>query len=231
VRRARQGLKLAATIRVMSRLESELQRLYPAQDGEQVRAMVLELARPASWSELSRVWQGVQADLELPAPVIAVNGKDGYQLWFSFAQPLPAAQASAFLESLRRRYLADVPRDRIAFQPPNALLPIEAGPGHWSAFVAPDLASLFGDEPWLDLPPSADAQADLLSRIESIQAKDWQRAVELLRPAPTAQTTTQPSTEASSADPKRFLLAVMNDPTIDMHLRIEAAKALLPYFA
>jgi len=30
-------------------------------------------------------------------------------------------------------------------------------------------------------------------------------------------------------DPKRFLLKVMNDSTAELHLRIEAAKALLPY--
>ncbi|NTV11175.1 MAG: terminase small subunit, partial [Zoogloea sp.] len=31
-------------------------------------------------------------------------------------------------------------------------------------------------------------------------------------------------------DPKGFLLAVMNDPSAGAGLRIEAAKALLPYF-
>jgi hypothetical protein len=31
-------------------------------------------------------------------------------------------------------------------------------------------------------------------------------------------------------DPKGFLLGVMSDTTIELHLRIEAAKALLPYF-
>jgi hypothetical protein len=47
-----------------------------------VRAMVLEVAGPADWDATSRVWRGVQADLELPAPAVAVTGKDGYQLWF-----------------------------------------------------------------------------------------------------------------------------------------------------
>jgi hypothetical protein len=37
-------------------------------------------------------------------------------------------------------------------------------------------------------------------------------------------------TAPEARDPKRFLLAVMNDPATDMPLRIEAAKALLPYF-
>jgi hypothetical protein len=41
-----------------------------------------------------------------------------------------------------------------------------------------------------------------------------------------ALTTSFPQT---SPNPKHFLLEVMNDPTIAMQLRIEAAKALLPY--
>jgi len=40
-----------------------------APDGR-VRAMVLELARPADWSVLSAVWQGVQADLAVSTPTL-----------------------------------------------------------------------------------------------------------------------------------------------------------------
>jgi hypothetical protein len=32
-----------------------------------------------------------------------------------------------------------------------------------------------------------------------------------------------------SHNPKRFLLDVMSDSRVELHLRIEAAKALLPY--
>src|SRR6478672_13751414 len=108
----------------MNRLQTELQRLYLPHDAEReapgpqepglvgpggrVRAMVLELARPASWNSLAKVWQGVQVDLELPAPSIAVSGIDGYQPWFSLSQAIPVTQAIDFLESLRRRYLGDI---------------------------------------------------------------------------------------------------------------------------
>jgi hypothetical protein len=217
----------------MNRLQAEQQRLYfhspeePALVGAdgRVRAMVLELARPASWDALGKVWRGVQADLDLPAPAIAVAGIDGYQLWFSLAQPLPVARAAAFLESLRRRYLGEIAPQRIAMKA-SVLPPVQAAPGHWSAFVAPDLAAVFEDEPWLDLPPGADAQADLLSRLQSIKPEDLQRAFD-----PAAEPAgTPPAAAAGSPDPRHFLLGIMNDPAVDLRLRIEAAKALLPHF-
>ena len=61
--------------------------------------MVLELTGPADWDVLSAVWRGVQADLELPAPAIAVSGTDGLQLWFSLEAPVPAAQLSRCAET------------------------------------------------------------------------------------------------------------------------------------
>ena len=68
----------------MTRLRQEQRRLYapagPAgaddfaliDDQGRVRALVIELRRPADWSAASRLWQGVQADLKWPAPAIAV---------------------------------------------------------------------------------------------------------------------------------------------------------------
>lgn len=248
----------------MNRLQAELRRLYlpdpstapapaPAPhipwvigaDG-QVRAMVLGLARPADWGGLATVWQGVQADLELPAPAIAVTGVDGYQLWFSLAVPVPAAQAFGFLDALRRRYLGQVKPQRLTLVPGEGgpqdtqALPVpglqEAG-GQWSAFVAPDLASLFADEPWLDLEPSPDAQADLLSSLKSVKPAEFERALERL--APTAAADDERPGPAGVAHggvpggplsaPERFLLEVMNDPGVALPLRIEAAKALLPH--
>ncbi|MDB5943604.1 MAG: hypothetical protein JWQ13_3170 [Ramlibacter sp.] len=249
----------------MNRLQAELQRLYlppvaQRQDPDgRVRAMVLELARPASWDGLAKAWRGVQADLELPAPAIAVSGSDGYQLWFSLAQPVPVGQAMGFLEALRGRYLGDVAQERIgmhacvaASAPGSAQQPVpppvERGPGRWSAFVSPDLAALFADEPWLDIPPGPDAQADLLSRLASTRPEDFKRALERLGPVGTPGSTrtppapvdaggrgndpadTRPAAAADRQDPRGFLLGIMNDRTLELQLRIEAAKALLPYF-
>ncbi|MDH4393121.1 MAG: hypothetical protein QE285_17085, partial [Aquabacterium sp.] len=165
----------------MTRLQLELQRLYLplplpgtaapgtaapgagqllAADGT-LRAMVLELHGPASWAALSRVWQGVQAQLALPAPAIAVSGVDGYQLWFSLQQPVPAALAAAFLDALRQRHLADIPLRRLRMLPaagttwqPAPVPARQADAEHWSAFVSQDLAPMFDDTPWLDMPPN-----------------------------------------------------------------------------
>lgn len=261
----------------MTRLPSELQRLYLPQapagretdpddaslidSTGQVRAMVLSLAKPADWDTLAKVWRGVQVDLELPAPAIAVAGESGYQLWFSLATPVPAAQAEAFLQSLRTRYLGDVRADRVglmpaldeASTPPRPMharlvpAPLQAS-GHWTAFVAQDLAPVFADEPWLDTRPNPDGQAELLSRLESIPPAHFQHALERLAPAPqpAAETTSAsmpavpagasmpgPGPRAAKAgpwrDPKAFLLDVMNDDAVPLGLRIDAAKALLPY--
>lgn len=214
--------------------------------------MQLGLSGPGAWATLSRVWQGVQADLDLPAPGIAVCGEAGYQLWFALAQPVPVREAEAFLSGLGRRYLADVPAHRIAASvaaPGGAdaarMPPAEIAPGRWSAFVAPDLAGLFDEEPWLDLPPTDEAQADLLSRLQPIAPAEWKTACDQLLPGDALVPSGMPQASAApqgraltvapaaapavQQDPRRFLLEVMNDPAVDLRLRIEAAKALLPY--
>jgi hypothetical protein len=246
----------------MNRLQSELRRLYlphpatePGADADsasptlidaegRVRAAVLALARPASWELLSRVWRGVQADLELPAPAIAVSGTDGFQLWFSLVEPVPAAQAHAFVALLCARYLGDVAPTRLGLMPSADAsaharwVPQEqAQGGNWSAFVAPDLAPVFVETPWLDTPPGSDGQADVLARLGSIKQPVFDAALARLRPSALALTSTgiaaglttatQPTASTESLEARRFLLRVMNDDTVALALRIEAAKALL----
>lgn len=253
----------------MNRLNTELHRLYltsDAEDGDssgtpprlvgrnaRVRALVLGLARPADWSALSAVWQGVQADLELPAPGIAVSGTDGLQLWFSLLQPVTLEQAQTFLQGLRLRYLGHIAPARVEARPqadataPGQLVharPVPAaleGTDNWSAFVSSDLAAVFAEEPWLDLPPGPDAQAELLSRLASIAPANFELALARLGPTAATDTPLSPrpaaagpsappgATSGDALHPRRFLLAVMNDPGVAMHLRIEAAKALLPH--
>ena len=244
-----------------SRLSAEFQRLYqlPGDDASQggallrlvggdgqVRTLVMALHSPAEWPALGAVWRGVQADLGLPAPAIAVNGVDAFELWFSLVEPVPLAQATDFLQALRARYLPDVRPQRVRLRPDaggdastrcvTSIPQPQGDAGHWSAFVAPDLAAVFGDEPLLDLPPGLDAQADLLSRLVSIQPGAWAAAVARLHsPAALSEAdqvaqqamTTAPATAAAFEDPRQFLHHVMNDGSVAMALRIEAAKALL----
>jgi hypothetical protein len=280
----------------MNRLDTELRRLYlphlqpgvpqqaePVTDASpalldadgQVRALVLELACAAGWDGVAALWQGMQNELELPAPAIAISGQDGYQVWISLSEPVSVAQARAFLESLCRRFLAGIAPRHVRLQPsleadaPDAtgmarharLVPaLQAESGHWSAFIAPNLAAMFADEPWLEMPPGPDAQADLLLRLKSLSPAEFRQAQQQLtsaEAAPASAASPLPAAmpdqaaaarsgsdvEASAAtegqdrlaasapeaDPRRFLLAVMNDPAAELRWRIEAAKALLPY--
>ncbi|MET0349402.1 MAG: hypothetical protein ABW067_06425 [Rhizobacter sp.] len=214
----------------MSRLDSQRQRLYGAG-----RALVLSLGRPADWELVSRVWQGVQLDLELPAPAIAVSGTDAYQLWFSVASPVSREDALAFLDALRQRYWPDVKPVRVSAVAGDAVpaVPTEVdADGNWSAFVARDLAPVFADTPWLDIPPNDDGQAELLQGLGMITPELWAEARARLAPVEAVSPAPAPAVgigTATTSDPHAFLLRVMNDPSAPLALRIDAAKALLPF--
>ena len=235
----------------MNRLQLELDRLYgpgplaaeaAADAAQAVRALVLELALPAGWTELCPAWMGVQSDLGLPAPAIAVSGFDSLQLWFSLAAPIPQADGVRFLEGVRARYLSQVKASQLRLvAAPDAFSrapPVERSPARWSAFISPDLASVFSDTPWLDVPPTEDGQATLLRPLEAIRRAAFDAALEQL--AMTAEGVPREPADAAApgpdtipghvtADPARFLASVMADETAPLALRIEAAKALLPY--
>ena len=105
-----------------------------------------------------------------------------------------------------------------------AVIPAEPDrPEHWSAFVAPDLAPIFNDTPWLDLPPNLEGQAELLARLVSISPDEWEVAQAQLgvtmvaqpttptaaspqRSAPATPATTERAPAVSQSDPRRFLL-------------------------
>ena len=240
----------------MNRLHTELDRLYlrglVVAEGDaqapslvdardRVRALILEVVQPAGWDALSEVWHGVQMELELPAPAIAVSGRDGLQLWFSLESSLPAGPAHAFLEALRSRFLPHVAASRVrlwptAAQPARhaALVPaLQADTGNWSAFIAPDLVSIFSETPWLDVEPGEEGQSALLRGLESIKPAAFDAALAAMRasappvPAPASVVAVAGATPAPEDDPRRFLSRVMNDESVPLALRIEAAKALL----
>ena len=258
----------------MNRLLSELNRLYLAQARDtadaqpalvdasgKVRAMVMELARPPAWEVLSRVWRGVQTELGLPAPAVAVSGVDGLQLWFSLAEPIEARRANAFLAGLRERFLADIEPGRVQLMPVSGasashqerharLVPAaQEQTGRWSAFLAPDLAPIFADSPWLDVPPNQEGQAALLRGLQAMTQAAFDAAFDRLEaarhPLPPAVSVTADGGGSSSdvgaganvptgtacpdGEARRFLLQVMQDGSAPLALRVEAAKALLQH--
>ena len=258
----------------MSRLHSEFARLFlPATDAAEqappaptpadlldaqgrTRALVLELAAPADWARLKAVWQGVQADLGLPAPAIAVSGTDGLQLWFSAPTPVPAADARRWLQALCRRYLPGLPPHRLRLYPrtepaaaagdaaPHAapVPALQADGATWSAFVAPDLVPLFEETPWLDSEPSEEGQAALLERVGVMKAGWFEVVVGAERagaqPAgadgdaavlagAVAVAASAPGLGDARGEAVAFLRRVMHDESAPLALRVEAARALL----
>jgi hypothetical protein len=223
-------------------LEAEPRRRAGANSTPETRVAVLSVSLPAGWGELSAVWRGVQSDLELPAPAIAVSGFDALQLWFSLASPTPTAVVARFLDGLRGRYLPDIASSRV--QALSDVIEISAAPcvevaaQRWSAFITHDLASVFAETPWLDIPPSDDGQATILRGLAPIAAAAFEAASNKLGvgkgPAPLVQPATERAgdREASAGnqpdpDPARFLSSVMTDATAPLALRIEAARILL----
>jgi hypothetical protein len=113
----------------------------------------------------------------------------------------------------------------------------QAASGGWSAFVAPDLAAIFEDTPWLDLPPGVDAQASLLMAGRSLTPAQWRAGLATLA-GPAALAEPQQTSAASTSAPppapnaaatlaRDFLLQVMQDEAAPLAQRIEAARALL----
>jgi len=233
----------------MNRLQQELERLFGASDASMtdtlpggVRALMLELARPADWSAVMQMAQGVQHDLGLPAPALAVSGLDGFQLWFSIQQAVSADRGMAFLQGLRQRYWPHTDPARLRQWPdlPGAgaaqsatPIPHEVAAGQWSAFVSPGLGAVFADTPWLETCPNPQAQAELLASVQGISMPDFEAALTRLLPAtlpgpPLSTLATTPGNHADSQqDARTFLRAVMNDAQHPLRWRIEAARALL----
>ncbi len=243
----------------MNRLLPELDRLYGldmnALDGPAagaadaglehgIRAMVLEVTLPAGWDQLSSVWTGVQSDLGLPAPAIAVSGVDGLQLWFSLASPTSSSAGARFLRGLRAQYLPNLASTHVRVFADAARFPaappVETSSQHWSAFVTSELASVFAETPWLDIPPSDEGQATILRALESTRQSAFEAALNKLaaveddadREPNAAKRSASGAAEKSGTadvDPARFLMGVLNDESAPLALRIKAAGILLPY--
>ena len=230
----------------MNRLHQALRRLHFAPETAAtegyVQAIVLGFTHAADWSHVAAFLHSVRQELEFPLPAVSIVGRGGYRLWFSLAEPVAAESARDFLGAACRTYLPDLPPARFECWPAAAgtATAMPAPPpardetsGKWSAFIDPDLGSMFADEPGLEMAPSDERQADLLAGIASTRREVFARALARRAPQGVAATGVPPAMvlAATFADPKTFLLAVMNDPAASLDQRIEAAKALLPHFA
>ncbi len=215
-------------------------------DQGRVRVMVLSARGRIEWPDLAPLWRAVQSDLGWPAPAIAVAASQGWQLWFALAEPLPAARAHQLVSGVSQRFLPLELQQMLRPWPPaegsaardctaevewvlNATQAMVEG--QWPAFVTPDLAAVFGEAPWLDLPPSPEGQADLLQRLQPLPPGPWADLFAQTVPAPSPPHRAEPLQQhlLSAHDPLRFLLAVMADDAVDLALRLQAAQALLPY--
>ena len=165
----------------MDKLDAELRRLHlspaepPASGGQ---ALCLGFRRAADWESVAALWHAAQAELDLPAPAMSIDG-EGYRLWFSLAERVADETARRFIDGLIRRYLAELPDARLhidfaASPPPAELIPDE----RWAAFIDPGLGSMFAAEPWLDMAPNRNQQADLLAALRSIRPAELSHALD-----------------------------------------------------
>jgi hypothetical protein len=204
------------------------------------RAMVVRFEKAADWERVATLFQAVQEDLELPAPAVSVSGSAGFQLWFSLTDPVAGHSPQEFLSALCGRYLHDIPADRLRLFPadvdahagPSLVPALCAQTGKWSAFIDPGMGSMFVDEPGLDMAPNMDRQADILAGLKSIDASAFAKALSILQAQDKNRIPAPENMNLGShfGNPRDFLLSVMNDPSVGVDRRIEAAKALLPYF-
>lgn len=225
-----------------------------------VRAMVVVFEKASDWERVAKLYQGIQEDLELPAPAISVSGHAGYQLWLSLAACIPEIKVRLFLEALRQKYLADVSLSGLRLLPYagqsliNLVPALHEETGKWSAFIDPSMGAMFVEESGLDMAPNMDRQGDMLSGLKCIKTGDFERALDILQSEAESKVRLKEELAAELkvnarqsaglgheysklsisnhfTDPKTFLLAVMNDASASAGHRIRAAKALLPYFS
>lgn len=205
-----------------------------------VRTLVIAFTRASDWPVLASLYENLQIEYELPAPVIAVT-PGGFQLWLSLANPVSLADAQQFLQHLKARYLTALPAGRVLLLPATAagfselpLIPnLDPETQKWTAFIDPGMGSMFIDEPGLDIAPNPERQADLLVTSKSISTESFRR---LLREMPDTHVLESCKTQSvpdavfpatNFNDPREFLLLVMNSSKVTLSDRITAAKALL----
>ncbi len=233
----------------MRRLQSELKRLFRLPDAAteeialldgngRVATLIVGFARSRDWPAVAALLDGLQETLSLPLPAVGVDGKAGFQIWLPLAEPIAPESAARFLAALRRQYLGDIADHDLALLPSaggtdhvRRIPALSADSGRWSTFIDPTMGAMFADEGGLDFEPNPDRQADQLAAITPIEPAEFARALAALTaPLPADQGpvagTAHTTIGGGYSEPREFLMAVMNDASVPLALRIEAAKAL-----
>jgi hypothetical protein len=199
------------------------------------------------WSRLCEVANALQADLELPAPAVSIDGAHAYRLWLSLAEPVAASQAQDFLEGLQAKYFPEIELAPDAATAPVYLPPcLNPRSGKWAAFIHPGMGASFADESGLEMAPPLAGQAGFLEGLESIEPELFLGALRKLRqasgaalqtvappaapPAPDAQAAELPVSQPVAA-PDGLLLkdATLEDIVRHLHaMHIEPTFRFLP---
>jgi DNA polymerase I len=158
-----------------------------------VRTLVVDFDRASDWPKVQRLYTAIIEELGLPAPAVAISGRKGYGVWLSLSEPIPAAQARAFLRLLRATYLADIPESVLDLRPDtdiptNAAAAVVKLPpckhlatDKWAAFIPPSVGEMFAETPWLASAPEPDQQAALLTELVSIPPEAFLQALNTLQ--------------------------------------------------
>lgn len=153
------------------------------------RTLVLEFGGKGGgdkhWSDLCAIANALQHELDLPAPAVSISGRSSFYLWLSLDSAVPVAQASQFLQLLRKVFLP-ASTDILATAPAALLESVELPPclqpsGKWAAFIHPGMGASFADEPGLDMPPPLHAQLGFVESLRSMTVAQFARALATLQ--------------------------------------------------
>ncbi|MBZ2209534.1 hypothetical protein [Massilia soli] len=177
------------------------------------------------WTQLCALANALQADLGLPAPAVSISGADGYGLWLSFADPVPASAAQQFLALLGQAYFPDTAVDPAAVNAPVELPPcLNQASGKWAAFIHPGMGASFADESGLEMAPPMAGQLAFLEGLHSISEDQFRHALAVLQPPHSPA----PAPRAHPAAAAEGLL--LKDATLEDIVRFLHSKKIEPTF-
>jgi hypothetical protein len=209
-----------------------------AADDGRIRALAVPFERSKDdgedghWQRLCAVANALQSDLGLPAPAVSVTGENGYRLWLSFAEPVPAGAARRLLEGLHRARLPEADLEAALAAAPVALPPcLHPRTGRWAAFIHPGMGASFADEPGLELPPPLAGQVAFLEGLESIGADQLRHALDVLARSPdTEEEPAQPGPRPAAPVPARNDGLLLKDATLEDIVAFLHARNIEPTF-